>query len=158
MVMKNIWKLAKGVVNRDLGKNILSFQFFSVADSRFVLYESPWAFDAHSLCLKEITGMEQLKDVKFDAVRFWVKAYVVPLLKQTLVYARFLATQVVDVDIHKLLRSGVPIIIKGKPIWINLGYVRLPDFCYGCGRIGHTLKGYEKIDDNVDQSSPQYGE
>ncbi|KAJ8429160.1 LOW QUALITY PROTEIN: hypothetical protein Cgig2_030297 [Carnegiea gigantea] len=75
-----------------------------------------------------------------NLIQFWVKAYVIRPLKQTSVYAPFLATQVgilyacdeanlyygvdksinvqVDIDIHKLLRE----------------------------RIGHTLKGYEKIE------------
>lgn len=46
------------------------------------------------------------------------------------------------VDITKPLRRGIWVSLSGdqESIWINAKYERLPDFCYGCGRIGHVIK------------------
>jgi len=52
IVMKNFLKPTKGVIIRDLDKNMFSLQVFSAVDKRFVLDEGPWAFDCHILLLK----------------------------------------------------------------------------------------------------------
>ena len=63
-----------------------------------------------------------------------------------------------DIDINKPLRCGVKIVVKSKAIWIDLGYVKLPDFCPRCGRVGHTITGRDMVDGDVDESELQYGE
>ncbi|KAJ8445588.1 hypothetical protein Cgig2_012476 [Carnegiea gigantea] len=180
--VENVWKLAKGLVTQDLDKNLFSFQFFSLADKMFVLNEGPWAFDGHLLLRKEIMGTEQPMNVTFDSARFWVKAYGVPPLKQTSAFAQFIAAQLgtfyactcdepnlycetdksmnfqVDIDISKPLRREVRMVVKGKSIWIDLGYVKLPDFCYGCGRLGHVLPGYDCVDSKMEEEKLQYGD
>jgi len=46
----------------------------------------------------------------------------------------------------------------GRPyIWIKFKYLKLPDFCYGCGVLGHTLKACEVLDPETLVSEPQYG-
>ena len=52
----------------------------------------------------------------------------------------------VDIDVAKPLRRGVRVLLAGKPTWIQIKYVKLPDFCYGCGRLGHVLKGCLVLD------------
>lgn len=46
------------------------------------------------------------------------------------------------VDISKPLHKGIWIDPGGNQgnTWIQIKYERLPDFCYGCDRIGHTIK------------------
>jgi len=63
----------------------------------------------------------------------------------------------VDLDVNKPLRRGVRVLLAGKPIWIQIKYLKLPDFCYGCGRLGHVLKGCDLVDEGSDVSSLQYG-
>jgi len=40
-----------------------------------MLDEGPWAFDWKILLIKERKGLEQPWEIKFNIVRFWVKAY-----------------------------------------------------------------------------------
>ena len=79
--------------------------------------------------------MEQLLKIKFDAARFWVKAYDVSRLKQMSSFAKLLGNNIgpfigcneyslvgvdhlinfqVDVDITKALKRGVHVKSKGK--------------------------------------------
>jgi len=161
-VLKNIWKLAQGVVIRDLDSNLFVFQFLSEADINFVLNEGPWAFDGHLLLVKEWSGIEQPSEIAFRAARFWVKVYDVPGIRQTKAFAEFLGAQIgtfvdcedniifgadrslcfrADIEVAKPLRREVNVLLAGKPTWIQIKNVKLPDFCYGCGRLGHLLKG-----------------
>ena len=63
----------------------------------------------------------------------------------------------VDIDITKLLRRGVHITADGNPIWIRLKYVRLPDFCYACGKLGRVYNNCELINPTVPEAQLQYG-
>ena len=111
-------------------------------------------------------------------MRFLVKAYNVPEKKQTTSSARTLASNIgelvncdeatmkgvektiyfrVDIDISKPLRKGINVVVVGKPIWIWFKYVKLLAFCYGCGKLGHILKGCDTIEANEDGPNLQYG-
>jgi len=39
--------------------------------------------------------------------------------------------------------------VENKPIWIWFKYVKLPDFCYACGKLGHVYKGCALFDENI---------
>ena len=177
-VFKNVWKPAQGVVIKDLEWNLFIFQFFSRTDKDYVFNEGPWAFDGCILLLSEMTGLEQPSEVIFNTARFSVKAYDVPALKQTYNFAKFLGSQIgvfvgcvddtlggidkslnfrVDVDISKPLRRGVRTVVGGATIWIRLRYVKLPDFCYACGRLGHDFKSCDLFLEGTSEDDLQYG-
>lgn len=130
------------------------------------------------LLLKQMTGLEILSGVSFMTACFWVKAYDVPGIKQTTTVARTLASHIgelvscdettmkgveksicfwVDVDISKPLQRGINVVVAGKPIWIRFKYVKLLDFCHGCGKLGHLLKGCDTIDAEEDDPNLQHG-
>jgi len=113
-----------------------------------ILSEGPWAFDGHLLILKEGT---------------WVKAYDVLAVQQTSAFAKFSVAKVGDfVSCHEEedmlgadkalcfrvdVKEGVTVKVDGKSIWIiRFKYLKLPDFCYGCGFLGHTLKSCKDCD------------
>lgn len=52
-VMQTILQPSKGIVVRELGRNLFLFQFFLRKDKDFALSEGPWSFDGHLLLLKE---------------------------------------------------------------------------------------------------------
>ncbi|KAJ8435144.1 hypothetical protein Cgig2_018972 [Carnegiea gigantea] len=52
----------------------------------------------------------------------------------------------VDVEIKRPLLRGIKIMIEGRPRWIYFKFVKLPDFCYGCGCLGHVLKDCDYVD------------
>lgn len=43
-------------------------------------------------------------------------------------------------DISQPLLRGTTVKLEGKLKWINFKYEKSPDFCYRCGRIGHSEK------------------
>ena len=63
----------------------------------------------------------------------------------------------VDINIHKPLRRGVKTIVRDSPMWIRLRYVKLPDFCYVCGLLGHSFKSCEHYVDGMEEEDIQYG-
>ena len=93
-VLKNFWKPSKGLILGDLDVNLFVFQFFSHADRSYVLNEGPWAFDGNLLLLKEWTELEQPSEIQFTSVRFWVKVYDVPAMRQTKKYEEFIGSQI----------------------------------------------------------------
>ncbi|KAJ8452109.1 hypothetical protein Cgig2_016690 [Carnegiea gigantea] len=160
-VLKNIWKPSKGLVRRDLYDNFFMFQFSSATDKRF-----------------EWTRLEHSSKIVFTMARFWVKAYDVPGVRQTKNFAEFLGSHIgtfvdcedsnmfgadrslcfrVDVDIKNPLRQGVSVKIDGKSIWIRPKYVKLPDFCYGCGKLGYVFKACNLVDGDMNDADLQYG-
>ncbi|KAJ8438736.1 hypothetical protein Cgig2_013782 [Carnegiea gigantea] len=160
-VMQAVWRPSRGMVVKELDKNLFLFQFFLKKDKDFALDEGPWAFNGHLLIKKEWTGIEQLSDIVFDKTGFWVKAYDVRAVRKTRAFARFLGDKVgtflrcddnellgtekalcfrAEVDVLKPLRRGIMVKIDGKALWIKFKYLKLPDFCYGCEVLGHTVK------------------
>ena len=63
----------------------------------------------------------------------------------------------VDIDVFNPLRRSINVRIGGKTMWIRFKYVKLPDFCYGCKRLGHVLKGCDEVEAEEDDPNLQYG-
>lgn len=140
--------------------------------------KGPWAFDGSILLVKRWKGTEQLSELMFSEVRFWFKAYDVLAVWQTKTFREFLGSKIdsfagydddlvfgedrslcfrIDVNVGKPLRWGINVRMEGKQIWIYFKYLKLPDFCYGRGKLGHTLKASEDVDPDTPASTLQYG-
>ncbi|KAJ8425990.1 hypothetical protein Cgig2_007804 [Carnegiea gigantea] len=176
--LKNAWKLARELVIKEHDRNLFIFQFSCKADKEAVLNEGPWAFDGHTLPLKEVTGLERYSEVSSDTARFWVKVYDVAGLKRTKGFAECLANTigkfvsvdeehlvgfdkslnfVADISIHKPLRRGIRVKVGNRSVWFNIRYVKLSDFCYACGMLGHIYRGYELYDETIPEANLPYG-
>ncbi|KAJ8436508.1 hypothetical protein Cgig2_003206 [Carnegiea gigantea] len=142
-IIHNLWKLAKGLVVRDLDVN-----FFSHADKDYVLNEGLWAFHGHIFLLKHMIRLESPSEVK---------AYDVPSKKQTTPFGRQLASNI-EIDISKQLQRAINVImVTEKPIWFRFKFVKRLDFRYGCGKLGHVLKGSKTIEGKEGDPNLQYG-
>lgn len=67
----------------------------------------------------------------------------------------------VSIDILKPLRRGVKVNFDGPMggCWIPIKYELLPNFCYHCGMIGHTVKDCEIVlesEDTLFSNKKQY--
>ncbi|XP_021770650.1 uncharacterized protein At4g02000-like [Chenopodium quinoa] len=150
-------------------------------DRKKVLDDRPWVFDNQILLLKEICADEQPSEVTFDSCPFWIRLIDVPFRLCSIKFARddgdcigeclevdesgplcweeYMRVKVV-VNITKPLRRGMKVVVEtGSTKWVGFKYERLGDFCYYCGRIGHTDKDCEEKD-TCDSESPvvfQYG-
>ena len=45
----------------------------------------------------------------------------------------------------------------GKLKWISFKYVKVPEFCYACGLLGHVYRGCSLYKDDVPETEFQYG-
>ncbi|KAJ8441477.1 hypothetical protein Cgig2_008738 [Carnegiea gigantea] len=152
--------------------------FFLETDRDFALNEVPWAFDGSILLLKQMIGLEQPSEMNFSRIRFWVKAYDLPMKKKTYDFAQVLVLKFrdfvdvdeedvlassiylkfrVDVDVTKPLHHDIMVNVGGNPKWISFKYVKLPDFCYGCGKLEHVWRGCLNYKLDIDDSDLQYG-
>lgn len=139
-------------------------KFYAKRDKEMVLHLGPWCFDNSLLALENLKVNVKLSQLNFDKVAFWIKLLDIPLGFQN----KFMAKRVGDaigkfievgsnqdnfcwgeslrikilIDITKPLRRGIWIKLgeSQEKFWIHIRYERLPDFCYGCGKIGHTVK------------------
>uniref|UniRef100_A0A803MW53 CCHC-type domain-containing protein n=1 Tax=Chenopodium quinoa TaxID=63459 RepID=A0A803MW53_CHEQI len=173
-VLKTLWRIDDNVAIRGVNTNIFVFQFFNIDDRKKVLEGRPWVFDNQILLLKEMCATEQPSEVSFDACPFWIRLLDVPFGMRSsrvaheigncigecidvdesdpLCWDEFMRVKVM-VNINKPLRRGMKIAVEdGCAKWIGFKYERLGDFCYYCGRIGHTDKDCEQKDGGSDVS------
>lgn len=165
--MKKLWCPTQGMVCRELGDNLVSFQFKCKRDMDRVLGMAPWQFNKHILVLKKISEEVQPSMMKFDSTPFWIRLYDVPLRgrnKQVIhqIGSRFGEVEEIDlstiggisrsvrikvqIDLNKPMRRGTKIRVgSAEPCWIPITYKRLSSFCYWCGHLGHTTKDCERL-------------
>ncbi|KAJ8432477.1 hypothetical protein Cgig2_009503 [Carnegiea gigantea] len=62
-----------------------------------------------------------------------------------------------DFDLPKPLQRVVTIKLSGNPTWIKIKYVKLPDFGYACGILGHACRRCSSFDPSVPDADLQYG-
>lgn len=64
----------------------------------------------------------------------------------------------ITIDIRKPLRRGVLLKVgsMADEKWIPITYEKLPDFCYGCGKLGHVVKECD-VHVPVSDTPYQYG-
>ncbi|KAJ8421714.1 hypothetical protein Cgig2_020705 [Carnegiea gigantea] len=153
---KNVWKPTKELVTKELDQNLFIFHFPSKADKEAVLNEGPCTLDDRTLLLKELDGLE--KYLVSDIVRFRVKVYNVPRLKQTKAFAECLANLMgkfvsMDVDnlvgIDKSLNFIVDINIT-KPMRRG---IKVKAY----GRLGHIYHSYELFNKEIPEEKLLYG-
>lgn len=64
--MKKLWNPSKGVTCRELGSNLISFQFSIRRDMERVLAMEPWYFNKHILVLRPLASNIQPSLMTFD--------------------------------------------------------------------------------------------
>ncbi|KAH1107836.1 hypothetical protein J1N35_011604 [Gossypium stocksii] len=142
----------------------------------------PWLFDN---CLISMLAFEKGKDIntyEFWKAPFWLRVYNFPLElmdRQMVVEVRNAIGELVvidwkdqnggwtefmrlkiKIDVSKPLRRIVKVVsLEGTETIGLIRYERLPDFCYRCGIIGHTMKKCQnkREGEEVIESNFQYG-
>lgn len=184
--MKKLWSPSKGLVCRELGSNLISFQFNAKRDMERILDMEPWHFNKHILVLTPLASDIQPSLMKFDKTSCWVRLYDVPMrgrktdtlhqigqrLGKVLEMDDNTTTGIASsvrmkilLDLNNPLKRGVKIRIgTAEPCWIPVTYERLPSFCYWCGRLGHTYKDCDhyheraNTDNEITENNMPYGE
>ncbi|KAI8029145.1 hypothetical protein LOK49_LG01G01075 [Camellia lanceoleosa] len=178
-----VWRASKGIVFKTLGDNLFLIQFGHIVDKKRVLINGPWNFDKQLVMLKEFDGDLQPVDITFSSVAFWVHVSNLPLISMTWDVGVLLGNQLgrfvdmehgeggiawgrtlqlrVEINIAKPLRRNLKMAVsRRESVWVTLTYEKLPNFCFHCGLLGHTVRDCEnKIlgNDEVDGTPLQYG-
>ena len=162
--MTSLWKTDGGVSARSLEYDIFLFTFNEEKDCRRILNMEPWHFDNALVLLKEIGENDSIVWGNWSMAKFWVQILNLPtsgMIKEIGEIIGRCFGQSIEVeadaegrcnghfmrirvllDTSKPLRRGARIRLgsKGDVVWVDVRYERLPDFCFGCGKIGHGFR------------------
>ena len=161
--MRMLWKPNKGVQISEVDADLFLVEFGDAQDKKKVLDMSPWSYEKQLVLLQEFDGKLTPKELEIRWTPFWIQIFNLPLNCRTKEIGRVIGAKlgkVIEVDVPDFgvhwgtcLRVKVRIdankrLVKGKKItveggecrWVNFKYKRLPNFCYQCGLLNHTLK------------------
>ena len=72
---KPLWKLIGEVKIRDLGDNILVFDFEDGLDLEQVLNLEPWTYDKHMVVFERVAEIEAIPTMEFNKATFWIQIH-----------------------------------------------------------------------------------
>ena len=75
---KPLWKLIGEMKIRDIGGNILLFEFDDALDLERVLELEPWTYDKSLVIFRRAVDVDSAPLLPFDSVTFWVQLHNVP--------------------------------------------------------------------------------
>lgn len=178
-MIPRIWGV-EDVKIRGVGKNIFVCQFSNPRDKKGVVNAGSWFFDKGVLAFEDLRADTSIGEMEFRYVSFWIHLHKLPVA----VFSKDLAKSIgnligkyekidcdedglcwgqtmkikVAIDVLKPLRRGVLLKLgsMADERWIPITYEKLPNFCYGCGKLDHVLK---ECDEHVpgDADQLQYG-
>ncbi|PWA93951.1 hypothetical protein CTI12_AA065710 [Artemisia annua] len=156
------WRPRRPISFQELESNMFLVKLDHFVDLKRVLEDGPWSFERNLVVLKSIDNDEQPSELEMTKVPFWVRLFNVPVSRRDKPYVGSIAAklgEVMEVDNAyfvnrgKHIRARVMINIT-KPLCrfvtvlnlhntkvrVHVQYERLPNFCYWCGLLGHTVK------------------
>nr|XP_027062865.1 uncharacterized protein LOC113689269 [Coffea arabica] len=160
------WGYPMGLFVMELGPNLFQFVIPCANDRERILNGGPWIVDSQLLVLRSwYDGIEDDR-CAFSLAPLWLQVWNLPVhwiskevglkiesifkeMKEVIIpqaggkEERHLKLLVV-VDISQPLLRGSVVKLNGMRKWISFKYERCPDFCYGCGIIGHRNSQVEQ--------------
>ncbi|GLT61411.1 hypothetical protein SLA2020_341210 [Shorea laevis] len=184
-ILKNAWRPKGGLEVHEQSKNTYIFILSDEKEKDRILQESPWFVKGSHIVLKEWPISQRFDELVFSCSEFWVQVHGLPKGCMTLENVQLIGSLFprliswdqstlgglesflhlrVEIDVQAPLLSGFQFQQLGEDIWnAEFKYEKLGDFCYTCGRLGHTKKSCEdsrwKADEgiHVPQPKTKYG-
>ncbi|TXG62563.1 hypothetical protein EZV62_009557 [Acer yangbiense] len=162
-VMKRIWHINGGVEIEAIKDNIFECHFTNLEARKRILSGGPWRFDRAIIIFEEPMGTGDIDNMFFNKTKFWVQVHNLSLLCMSEEIGLFLGNMIrevrnidleagkngsgrfirvrVEIKVDEPLRRSlrVDLLGDGSITTMLLRYERVPDFCYKCNRLGHTL-------------------
>ncbi|CAN1780695.1 hypothetical protein LINPERHAP1_LOCUS15167 [Linum perenne] len=143
-------------------------RFNHIVDLRRVVDLGPWSFDQNLLVLRELKSGETPTTVDLRYVDFWIHVTNLSVSLFSATVGKALGDYVesfLEYDVNNIfmgpesymrvrVRIDVRLPLKrekkvrkagGETVTCKFQYERLPDFCYICGKMGHTDKYCEVL-------------
>lgn len=145
-----------------MGTNLLLLNFASTVERQRILLQSPWPVLGFHVILKPWKANTPPNEIDFSTTSLWIQIHNLPLEHQIAENANRIGAlfyKLLEVDTCKDLRSSGPSFIRIRiehlvreplknsfyierdnlsPLWIQFKYKRISEFCFSCGRLGHT--------------------
>ncbi|XP_042973000.1 uncharacterized protein LOC122304802 [Carya illinoinensis] len=159
--MQRIWRPTKSVKFRDLTLGMMLVEFDDPRDKIRVLHGGPWTFNKKLVLTMKFEGHLQVHEVSMTIADFCVRIHDLPLIACNEYVGKLIGdtlVKVIEVDVdyddlawgeYMRVRLALDItkpLLRRKKIslgdhrkcWVRFTYERLSDFCYQCGRLGHS--------------------
>lgn len=168
--MASLWRIDKGNVTRSAERDTFLFSFEIQKERDRVVSMEPWHFENGLVVLKSLGAEDPIDWAGWNRTSFWIQLWNIPHCGMIRDIGEVLGkgfgrcTSVdsdesgrcrgpamrvrVEMDISKPLRRGAQVRLGdiGGVVWVGAKYERLPDFCFGCGKIGHVLRDCLEIE------------
>ena len=181
--LRMLWKPNKGVQISEIDEELFLVEFGDGKDKKRVIEMCPWNYEKQLILIQDFEGELTPKEIDIKWAPFWIQIYNLPLKCRTKETGWAIGSSlgtVLDVDVPessvqwgKCLRVRVRIdttkrVLRGKKVtieggesrWVSFKFERLPNFCYRCGLLDHTLKDCsEEVDTTIgaETNTLQYG-
>lgn len=156
------WNLLHEVQASCIGTNTYLFHFASAAEKRRIFLQKPWSVLGFHLVLKPWLPNLIPEEIDFSTTELWVQVHNVPLDHHTEenakligpMFKRLLEIEIlenhqaaghpfmrikVEHQVEEPLKSGFYMERELPPhLWVQFRYERVSNFCFNCGRLGHT--------------------
>lgn len=173
--MPRIWNKEGRVRIKAMGRNTYLCNFNNSFEKDRIKRGGPWNYDRALLVIEDTQGASRISHTSFRYVNFWVHIHDLPMVCMRRKWAEKLGNSLgefveadldeggstentlriqVKIDVSEPLKRGLMVRIgsKAEETWVKVTYERLPEFCYGCGIIGHVQQECEKISNEGEEN------
>ena len=133
----------------------------------------PWRHKGDAVIFVSYDGFQRISEVVINSLALWVRIYDIPITMITDGFVRALGAKIgrvlevgqalnnykqlrVDFPLDKVIMHTVKMKVWGHgEMEFLLRYENIPDFCFGCGRIGHDK--HECPDEGLEEGGIRFG-
>jgi hypothetical protein len=160
-----VWGRKEHIPVRELGDNRILVEFDSERPWKRVIDGGPWRHKGDAVIFVPYDGIKRLSEVAITSIALWVRIYDIPISMMTEGFTRALGAKIgrvldvgqavnnykrvrVDFPLEKIIPRSVHQKVRGHgELAFLVRYENIPDFWFGCGRIGHDQ--YECPDEEL---------
>ncbi|KAK2990488.1 hypothetical protein RJ640_004190 [Escallonia rubra] len=163
-ILQKAWSPTRGMKFHSQQDNIFRITLNHEWDRDRILKARPWSVMSSHVVVRDWPPHLAMDEIDFSQSPFWIRISGLPPNLMTksnaekigskigkvlevdftadgkIAWLRFMRIQVM-MNINQPLLTGFPRKKDSKMTWTRLQYERLPDFCFICGRLGHTNRG-----------------